>query len=65
MQKFKSYGIQDVTEEAIEVAIMSVLCNLKISDLEEVLKTVLKESISDDDNKYIDLFKKYFDVTVF
>ncbi|MGN4473578.1 BREX-1 system phosphatase PglZ type A [Bacillus cereus group sp. MYBK40-2] len=65
IQKFKSYGIQDLTEEAIEVAIMSVLCNLKISDLEEVLKTVLKESISDDDNKYIDLFKKYFDLTVF
>ncbi|MCI0766551.1 BREX-1 system phosphatase PglZ type A [Bacillus sp. TL12] len=64
-QKFKSYGIHDFTEEMIEITIMSVFCNLKIPNFEEVLKIILKESLSEEDNKYIDLFKKYFDVEVF
>jgi uncharacterized protein (TIGR02687 family) len=64
-QKFKSYGIQSYTEEAIEVAIMSVLCNLKTPNLEEILKTILKEGLSEQDNKYFDLMEKYFDISVF
>ncbi|WP_110928091.1 BREX-1 system phosphatase PglZ type A [Bacillus massiliglaciei] len=64
-QKFKSYGIQSYTEEAIEIAIMSVLCNLKTPDFEEVTKTILKDSLIEQDNKYIGLIEKYFDVTVF
>ncbi|WP_061859496.1 BREX-1 system phosphatase PglZ type A [Priestia megaterium] len=64
-QKFKSYEIQSYTEETIEVAIMSVLCNLKTPDFEELLKTVLKENLSEDDNKYIVLMEKYFDINVF
>ncbi|MEH7502940.1 BREX-1 system phosphatase PglZ type A [Neobacillus drentensis] len=64
-QKFKSYGIQSYTEEAIEVAIMSVLCNLKTPDFEELLKTILKDSLSEQDNKYIGLMEKYFDIHVF
>ncbi|WP_328166399.1 BREX-1 system phosphatase PglZ type A [Peribacillus simplex] len=64
-QKFKSYGIQSYTEEAIEVGIMSVLCNLKSPDFEELLKIVLKESLSEQDNKYISLMEKFLDVNVF
>jgi uncharacterized protein (TIGR02687 family) len=64
-QKFKSYGIQSYTEEAIEIGIMSVLCNLKTPDFEELLKIVLKESLSEQDNKYIGLIEKYLDVNVF
>lgn len=64
-QKFKSYGIKLYTEETIEVAIMSVLCNLKAPEFEEILKTVLKEDLSEADNRYIDLMKKYFDMQVF
>lgn len=64
-QKFKSYGIQAYTEEAIEVAIMSVLCNLKTPNLEDILNAVLKDSLSEQDNKYIGLMEKYFDVSVF
>jgi uncharacterized protein (TIGR02687 family) len=64
-QKFKFYGIQSYTEETIEISIMSVLCNLKTPEFEELLKTVLKESLSDEDNKYITLMEKYFDINVF
>lgn len=64
-QKFKSYGIQSYTEEAIEIAIMSILCNLKTPDFEEIAKTILKDSLIEQDNKYIGLIEKYFDVTVF
>ncbi|OOE12493.1 BREX-1 system phosphatase PglZ type A [Fictibacillus arsenicus] len=64
-QKFKSYGIQAHTEETIEIAIMSVLCNLKTPDFEEILKTILKENLSEEDNKFIDLMGKYFDLKVF
>ena len=64
-QKFKSYGIEVFTEENIEVAIMSVLCNLKTPDFEELLKTILKESLAEEDNKYITSMEKYFDINVF
>lgn len=64
-QKFKSYGIEVFTEENIEVAIMSVLCNLRTPDFEELLKTILKESLTEEDNKYITLMEKYFDINVF
>lgn len=64
-QKFKSYEIQFYTEEAIEIAIMSVLSNLKTPDFEELLKTILKESLSEKENKYISLMEKYFDINVF
>ncbi|MDP9739387.1 UNVERIFIED_ORG: uncharacterized protein (TIGR02687 family) [Bacillus sp. B2I3] len=64
-QKFRSYGIEPYTEETIEVGIMSVLCNLKTPDFEALLKTVLKEGLSEEDNKYIGLMEKYFDINVF
>jgi uncharacterized protein (TIGR02687 family) len=64
-QKFKSYWIQSFSEDKIEIAIMSVLCNLKSPNFEEGLKTVLKDSLSEQNNKYFDLFEKYFDTNVF
>ncbi|NHM30666.1 BREX-1 system phosphatase PglZ type A [Neobacillus terrae] len=64
-QKFKSYGLHSYTEETIEIGIMSVLCNLKTPDFEEVLKTVLKEGLSDEENRYIVFMDKYFDINVF
>lgn len=64
-QKFKSYGFQSYTEEIIEIGIMSVLCNLKTPDFEEILKTVLKEGLSDEENKYMALMEKYFDINEF
>jgi uncharacterized protein (TIGR02687 family) len=64
-RKFKAYGIHSYTEEIIEIAIISVLCNLKSPDFEDALRTILMDSLNDEENKYIGLMKKFFDVNVF
>ena len=64
-RKFKAYGIHSYTEEIIEIAIISVLCNLKSPDFEDALKTILMDSLNDEENKYIGLMQKFFDVNVF
>lgn len=65
LRKFKSYDLSSFSEESIEIAIMSVLCNLKTSDFEGVLKLVLMDSIEERENKYLDLIEKYLGVEVF
>lgn len=64
-RKFKAYGITSHSQETIELAIMSVLCNLKSPDFEDVLKVVLMDTLDDSENKYLDLIEKYFDINVF
>lgn len=64
-RKFKAYGIHSYTEEIIEIAIISVLCNLKNPDFEDALRTILMDSLNDEENKYIGLMQKFFDVNVF
>lgn len=64
-KKFQAYDIQSYSEQTIEFAIMSVLCNVKTPDFEAVLKTVLIETIDDKENKYLSLIEKYFDNDVF
>lgn len=64
-RKFKAYGIHSYTEEIIEIAIISVLCNLKSPDFEDALRTILMDSLNDEENKYIGLMQKFFDVNVF
>src|SRR5690606_1255781 len=64
-RKFKGYGIESYTEETIELAIMSALCNLKTPDFESVLKTVLMDTLDDNKNKYLSLLERFFDISVF
>lgn len=64
-RKFKAYGIHSYTEEIIEIAIISVLCNLKSPDFDDALRTILMDSLNDEENKYIGLMQKFFDVNVF
>lgn len=64
-RKFSALNIETYTEEIIELAIMSVLCNIKTPDLEAVLKAVLMETLEDDNNKYLTLLEKFFDIEVF
>ncbi|MED4407092.1 BREX-1 system phosphatase PglZ type A [Heyndrickxia coagulans] len=64
-RKFSALNIESYTEEMIELAIMSVLCNVKTPDFEAVLKAVLMETLDDAENKYLSLFEKFFDVKVF
>jgi len=64
-RKFQAYSITSYSEEIIELAIMSALCNVRTPDFESVLKTVLMDSLNDSDNKYLSLFGKFFDGDVF
>lgn len=64
-KKFQAYGIQSYSEETIELAILSVLCNVKTPDFEAVLKAVLMETMDDNENKYLSLIEKYFDIDMF
>mgnify|MGYP001371960875 CR=1 FL=1 len=64
-RKFKAYGISSYTKEIIEIAIISVLCNLKTPDFEDALKTILMDSLDDQENKYLGLIEKYLDLNVF
>lgn len=64
-KKFQALGMEGFTEEKIELAIMSVLCNEKTPDFEGVLKAVLMDTLNDSDNKYLSHMDKYFDINVF
>ena len=64
-KKFQALGMEGFTEEKIELAIMSVLCNEKTPDFEAVLKAILMDTLNDSDNKFLSLMDKYFDISVF
>lgn len=64
-KKFQSLSMEGFTEEKIELAIMSVLCNERTPDFEAVLKVVLMDTLNDSDNKFLSLMDKYFDISVF
>lgn len=61
--RLKGYEMPFSSQEALELGMMSAICNLKSPDLEDVLKAVLMDSL--DDNKYLEQFEKFFDVSVF
>ncbi|RDW18788.1 BREX-1 system phosphatase PglZ type A [Oceanobacillus chungangensis] len=64
-KKFSALNIESYSEEIIELAIMSVLCNIKTPDFEAVLKAVLMDTLDDKENKYLSLLVKFFDIEVF
>ncbi|MGG1689426.1 BREX-1 system phosphatase PglZ type A [Heyndrickxia ginsengihumi] len=64
-KKFAAQSIENYSEEIIELAIMSVLCNVKTPDFEEVLKAVLMDTLDDNENKNLSLLEKFFDIEVF
>lgn len=64
-RKFQAFQMDSYNEEMIEIAIMSVFCNLKTPDFEEVLKTVLMDTLEDENNKYLTQMEKFFDIDAF
>ncbi|WP_134684887.1 BREX-1 system phosphatase PglZ type A [Brevibacillus migulae] len=65
LRKFKAFDTTTFSEETIELAIMSALCNLKSPDFEDVVKVILIDNLNDNENKYLDLIGKFFDSQVF
>ncbi|MDN3451663.1 BREX-1 system phosphatase PglZ type A [Planococcus sp. APC 3906] len=64
-RKFSAFGIESFTEETIELSIMSVLCNLKTPNFEDVLKAILMDTLDDGNNKYLSAMERFFDLDVF
>ncbi|MCY8224000.1 BREX-1 system phosphatase PglZ type A [Bacillus haynesii] len=64
-RKFSALNIETYSEQIIELSIMSVLCNVRTPDFEEVLKAVLMDTLDNNENKYLSLLKKFFDIEVF
>lgn len=63
-RKFKSYSGVIESASAIELRMISVLCNLDIPSFERALRTILIESL-EDDNKYLEAIRKFFDIDRF
>ena len=57
-QKFYDLEIEAVNKADIEIGVMSVLCKLKTSNFEEVVRVMLTED-GFEDNKYLAEFEKY------
>lgn len=64
-RKFSALNIETYSEQIIELSIISVLCNVRTPDFEEVLKAVLMDTLDDNENKYLSLLEKFFDIEVF
>lgn len=58
---FKNLNIQDYTKEKIHIGVLAVLTKVKIMDIEEILKAILKEYL-DENNKIYEDIKKFGDL---
>jgi uncharacterized protein (TIGR02687 family) len=65
VRKLKAFGITQFTEETFEVALMSVLCNVKTPNFEDVLKAVLMDTVDEEENKFITEIEKFVDIKAF
>ncbi len=57
MEKFYDLEIEEWSEDAVRVGIMSAVCGTKTSSFEEVVKTILSEDL--EENPYMAEFEKY------
>src|SRR5699024_3537932 len=56
-EKFKAFEIHTYTKEMIELAMMNVICGRKSLDFESVLRTVLMDTLDDENNRYLQDFE--------
>ncbi|WP_067624665.1 BREX-1 system phosphatase PglZ type A [Alicyclobacillus acidiphilus] len=64
-RQLKAFDMHITSQEALELGMMSAICGLKSPEFEDVLKAVLMDSLDDNDNKYLEQFEKFFDLSVF
>ena len=55
---FKNLNIQDYTQEKVHIGVLAVLTKVKLMDIEEILKAILKEYL-DGNSKIYDDIKKF------
>lgn len=58
---FKNLNIQDYTKEKVHIGVLAVLTKVKIMDMEEILKAILKEYLDGSSKIYEDI-KKFGDL---
>ena len=58
---FSNFNIQDYTKEKIHIGVLAVLTKVKIMDIEEILKAILKEYLDGNSKIYEDI-KKFGDL---
>jgi uncharacterized protein (TIGR02687 family) len=61
IEAFKNLNIQDYTKEKIYIGVLAVLSKVKLMDLEEILKSILKEYLDGNSKIYEDI-KKFGDL---
>lgn len=54
---FKNLGIQDYTKEKVHIGVLAVLTKVKLMDMEEILKAILKEYLDGNNKIYEDIDK--------
>lgn len=62
--RFRSLNIERFTEESLEIGMISTLTNQKTSNFEDSLRTILMESLDDENNKYIEKIRKFFSIDI-
>jgi len=61
---FTNYGIENYTEEKIDIAVISALCKSDICDIEEVIKILFSEEIKEK-NRYLEAINKFGNIEAF
>lgn len=61
IEAFRNLDIQDYTKEKIHIGVLAVLTKIKLMDIEEIIKAILKEYL-DGNNKIYEDIKKFGDL---
>lgn len=61
---FTTYGLENYTEEKVDVGVASALCKLDICDIEAVMKALFAEELKEN-NKYLEAIEKFGDIEAF
>ncbi|HBM79237.1 MAG TPA: BREX-1 system phosphatase PglZ type A [Clostridiaceae bacterium] len=63
LRLFKSYNLQDLSFEKIDIAVVSALCHLQYPDMDESLRAIFSEGLNN--NRYYEDIEKFGDASSF
>lgn len=61
LRRFKELAISPYTKNKIELSMMNVICRTRALDFETVLRTVLMDTLHDEDNRFLHDLSSHFD----
>src|SRR5690625_1999583 len=65
LKRLKDFGMSFETREVLELAMMNTLCKKHSLNFQTVLRTVLMDTLNDEDNRYLHDFTRFFDIDTF